>query len=241
MKTNRLSLFIILFFFLINICFSQEKEDSAIKILFHGVVMDASTLSPISNSQISINHVFSSVSNSDGTFSFYVNKKDSVLFKHLGYKSTLMLVNDTLSGLEFVAGVFMQSDTLLIGEVVIVPRLTNLKSKILNSPSRNTPMMENARYNVAMSAYLGRTTQGKLGDPGANYDFIRQKQNIDAYEKGGIPSDKIVGISPLLLLPAAYLLLHGPPEKPVPYEQKLTDQELARIQKKYLESLNEQN
>jgi hypothetical protein len=100
--------------------------------------------------------------------------------------------------------------------------------------------MDNARYNVAISAYQGRTTQGKLGDPTTNYDLIRQRQKVNAYEKGGIPSDKIVGISPFLLVPAAYLFIHGVPEKTAPLEQKLTDQELDQIQKKYFESLKHQ-
>jgi hypothetical protein len=202
--------------------------------------MDASTLSPLTNSQVMINNVFNSVSNSDGTFSFIVHRNDSILFRHLGYKPSLLFVSDTLPGREYVAGIFMNSDTVSIGEVVIVPRFTNLKSDILYAPSKVPSIMDNARYNVAISAYQGRTTQGKLGDPAANYDLLRQKQKVDAYEKGGIPSDMIAGINPLLLLPAAYLLIHGMPEKPPPLEQKLTMQELDQIQKKYFETLKQQ-
>lgn len=233
------SLYIILSLFIFDSCFCQVKEDSEVRILFHGMVMDASTLSPVSNSQILINRSFTSINNSDGTFAFYVNRKDSVLFRHLGYKPTLMFVSDTLKGLEFVAGVYLQSDTLLIGEVVIVPRFINLKSKIMNAPNRVSPTVENARYNVAISAYQGRTTHGKLEDASSNYEYLHQKQRVDAYEKGGIPSDQIAGINPFLLLPAAYLLLHGAPEKPDPYERQLTEQELNQIQKKYLETINQ--
>jgi hypothetical protein len=39
------------------------------------------------------------------------------------------------------------------------------------------------------------------------------------------------------LVPAAYLLIHGAPEKPPAFEQELTDQELDQIREKYLESL----
>jgi hypothetical protein len=199
--------------------------------------MDASTLSPLTNSQVMINNVFNSVSNSDGTFSFIVHRNDSILFRHLGYKPSLLFVSDTLPGREFIAGIFMNSDTVSIGEVIIVPRYTNLKSDIFYAPSKVPSIMDNARYNVAISAYQGRTTQGKLGDPAANYDLLRQRQKVDAYEKGGIPSDMIAGINPLLLLPAAYLLIHRMPEKPPPLEQKLTKQELDQIQKKYFETL----
>lgn len=228
--------FIILCFFLNQVCFSQESDNNGGRIHFHGVVMDANTLTPLSNSQILINREFTSVSSTDGTFTFFVNKNDTIFFKHLGYKSTMMHISDTLVGKDFVAGIYMKTDTVNIGEVVIVPRFLNLKSEILNSPSKIPSTMNNARYNVAISAYQGRTTSGKLGDPSANYGMLRQKMKTDAYEKGGVPSDQIAGISPLLLIPAAYLLIHGVPEKPAPFENKLTDQELSQIMKKYLES-----
>jgi hypothetical protein len=239
MPMSRITLFFISFFVLIQSCFSQQNANSETRILFHGIVKDAGTFSPISNSQILINREFYSVSSNDGTFSFYVNRMDTVLFRHLGYKSAFLNVSDTLAGREFVAGIFMNSDTISIGEVIIVPRFSNLKSEIMNAPTKIPATMENARYNVALSAYQGRTTQGKLGDPATNYELLRQRQKVYAYEKGGIPSDKMIGISPLLLIPAAYLLIHGLPEKPVPFEQKPTSQELEQIQKKFMETLKQ--
>ena len=235
LKMKHRFLFIILFFLinLTGIC--QVTDSTGIRILFHGIVMDANTLNPISNSQILINRNFTSVSSNDGTFAFFVNKSDTVIFKHIGFKPTLMTVSDTLIGKEFIAGIYMKSDTVSIGEVIIVPRFVNLKSQILNSPSKIPSTMDNARYNVAISGYQGRTTQGKLGDPSTNYSVLRQKQKVDAYEKGGLASDQIAGLSPLLLLPAAYLMMHGVPEKPAPFEHALTDKELDQIMKKYNE------
>src|ERR1035437_4542306 len=216
-------LFIILSFYLIQSSFCQETENSGVRILLRGIVMDANTLSPISSSQILINRAFTSVSNTDGTFAFFVYRNDSILFKHLGYKPALLSVSDTLAGKDFVAGIYMHSDTVSIGEVIIVPRFTNLKSEIMNTPSKVPSTMDNARYNVAISGYQGRTTHGKLVDPATNYNLLRQRQKVDAYEKGEIPSDQIAGISSILL-PAAYLLIHGVSEKPAPLEQNLTDQ-----------------
>ncbi|MDP3003449.1 MAG: hypothetical protein Q8N38_10015 [Bacteroidales bacterium] len=234
-----------IFFIILSVCilnqagFSQGKENAGIRILFHGLVMDANTLSPLANSQIMINRAFSSVSSDDGTFAFYVNRNDTVVFKILGYKATILYVSDTLIGREFIAGVYMHTDTLSIGEVVIVPRLINLKSEILNAKSKTPTTFDNARYNVAVSAYQGRNSQSKLGDPATNYTHLSQKQKVDAYERGGIPSDKMVGLSPLLLIPAAYLLIHGLPEKPAPLKPQLSDQEVDQIQKKYLETMKQ--
>jgi hypothetical protein len=233
--------FFILSFCIISVTFCQENENPVDRIFFRGVVFEAGTLKPLSNTQILINNSLTSVSSTEGSFSFYINRKDTVHFKHLGYKSTLLSISDTLKGLEFVAGIYMKSDTLQIGEVIIIPRFINLKSQIMNSPSKVPSTMDNARYNVAVAAYQGRTTTGKLGDPATNYRVLHDRQKVDAYEKGGIPSDKIAGFSPFLLIPAAYLLIHGVPERPAPMDQKLTDQELKQIQQRYMETLTKQN
>ncbi len=204
-------------------------------ILFHGIVMDKGTYVPVSNTQISINREFSAVSSTDGTFAIYVGKNDTVLFKHIGYKPVFWFVGDTLRGNDFMAGIYLPGDTLNIGEVIIVPRYNNIRYEIMNAPSKVPSTMQNAKYNVAISAYQGRTTTGKLGDPSSNYGVIRQRQKVYAQEKGGIPSDKIAGISPFMLLPAAYLLIHGLPGKPAAMEKSLTKDEIDQIQKRYFE------
>ena len=73
--------------------------------------------SPIPNSQIIMNRRSVSISGNDGTFVFYVNINDTVVFQSLGYKSVTMVISDTLKGKEFVAGIYLNSDTLSIGEV----------------------------------------------------------------------------------------------------------------------------
>jgi hypothetical protein len=219
------------FFHYSGIC--QERDNHGSGFLFHGIVMDANTLLPLPNTQIIINNSLSEVSSSDGTFGLYVLRYDTVIFGHLGYKQVFWIVGDTLTGREFAAGIYMRTDTVSIGEVIIVPRYNNLKSQILNSPSKIPSTMENARYNVAISAYQGKTTTGTLGDPESNYNLLHKRQSIAAYEKGGIPSDAIAGFSPLILIPAAYMLLHGLPEKPSSFQKKLTTEEMEQIKELY--------
>jgi len=76
-----------------------------------------------------------------------------------------------------------------------------------------------------------------MNDPASNYAAIRQKQTIRAYERGGIPSDQMLGFNALVLIPAAYMLLKGLPPKPDAYKPEITPYELDLIQKKYLESV----
>ena len=227
---------ILLLFICLNTGYSQVTTKGSSKILFHGLVLDAITQTPLSNSHISINRSLFSISDLEGKFAFYVSRNDTVTFTRLGYKPAVMIVSDTLTGKEYIAGVYMHTDTLTIGEVIIIPRFSNLRSVLMNPRSEISPEEENARYNLEISAYQGRITQNKLGDPQSNYEILRQKQRINAYEKGGIPSDKIIGISPFLILPAAYLLIHGLPEKPAPFKPQLTDQEVRQIHEKYLKN-----
>jgi hypothetical protein len=221
---------------------SQVKESEGLRILFQGLVIDASTFSPISNTQIMINREFSSISGENGTFSFYVNRNDTIVFKSLGYKQTMLYVSDTIVGREFIIGIYMNSDTLSIGEVIIIPRYSNLKSEILNAKSKTPSTMENARYNVAISAYQGRNSQNVLGDPASNYAALSHLQKVKAYERGGIPSDGIIGLNFLTLIPCGYLLirsLQGLPEHAPALTPQLSDNEVDQIHQKYLESLRQ--
>jgi hypothetical protein len=216
----------------------QQIKSEKYSILFHGLVLDAATLTPLAGSKIIMRREIISVSGIDGTFAFYVNKNDTVIFSRLGYKATQLFISDTLTGKEFIAGVYLHADTISIGEVVIAPRVRNLKNELLNSRPETSTEMENAKYNVAVSSYIGRNSTGNLGNPGANYEVLRQKQRIAAYEKGSIlPSENMIGINPLIVLPAAYLLIHGSPEKPDPLKPQLTDKEVNQINKMYLETL----
>jgi len=217
--------------------FSQVIKTGEGMILFHGLILDARTEAPLPNSQIFINRIFTSISDTEGKFAFFVNRTDTVVFSNLGYKQAIMHISDTLRGKEFLAGVFMHADTVTIGEVIIVPRMASLKSDLLRPSPEATRQIENAKYNLAVSSYQGRVNTGKLGDPAMNYESLRQQQKNNAYSKGQIPSDKIVGLSPLLLIPAAYLLIHGLPEKPSAVRPVVTDKETEMIISRYMETI----
>ncbi len=235
MKKQTLLLSFLFFFFTLSS--AQVLKTGEGMILFRGLVLDAGTRMPIQDSQVFINRTFVSITDNEGKFSFNVNRLDTVVIRSLGYSEALWLISDTLKGKEFIAGIFMFPDTITIPEVVILPRISTLKADLLRPQPAASKELENARYNLAISAYQGRVNQGNLGDPSMNYEYIRQKQKMDAYTKGQIPPDKIAGISPLLLIPAAYLLMNGMPEKPSAVKPIVTDQETELILEKYFDEL----
>lgn len=222
----------------LNRILAQTPNPADHRVIFQGIIRDASSLSPLPQSQISVNRSFVVSGDSAGGFSLRVNRRDTMQFSHLGYKSVFVILNDSLSGKDYMAGIYLNSDTIQIGEVIIVPRLAKLKSDLLNPSKPVSQEMENARNNLAIASYQAKVSTGKLGDPASNYEVIRQMQRIEAYEKGQIPSSRMVGLSPLLLVPAVYLMMNGLPGKPAPAKSDLTEEEINMIQKKYLESIN---
>jgi hypothetical protein len=222
-----------------SLCQQVRRSDD--HILFRGVVIGSSGQIRLAYSNIFINRSFSAVTGEDGTFSFYAHKNDTVIFSNLGYKSFSFIVPDTLKAAECLTGIYLKSDTLEIGEVVIIPRPANLKADMLKPVIGSNTKLDNAKANVSIAAFQGRTGQNQLGDPNTNYVILRERQKTEAYEKGGIPSDKMVSLSPLLLIPAAYLLLRGLPEVPAPPRYGISNKELEELNKMYLEILMERS
>ena len=215
----------------------QDSGRQDEKILFRGVVVSAASQERLPGAQIVINRRAAGISRDDGTFALFAQKRDTVTFTMLGYRPVKLIVSDTLNAREFITGIYMHTDTLEIGEVIIIPRFTNLKTEIINSALEANTQMDNARNNITIASYQGRTGQGRLGDPSLNYEVLRQQQKINAYEKGGIPSDKMVGISPFMLIPAAYLLLNGLPEQPTPPEPRISKKDLDELNEIYFKKL----
>jgi hypothetical protein len=224
----------VLFFSVIAVN-GQVVKDADSRVLFQGAVFDAGSLRVLAGSRIVINGKFFSVSDEEGRFAFYVLKGDTVLFTRVGYKSARLSVSDTLSGKEFVAGIYMHTDTVEIEEVVIIPRYSSLRSEMFTSHPESDIKIENAKYNLEVSSYQGRMGTSRLGDPVMNYEVLRQQHRSDAYSKGQIPSDRIVGLSPFMIIPAAYLLMNGLPGRPSPLKPQITEKEVELIHKKYIE------
>ncbi len=196
-------------------------------ILFHGIVIDVVTQNPIEGVQYFSDRQAST--DSRGLFSFYAHNRDTVVFSCTGYRDMNFIVPDTLHGNEYAMGIYMNPDTLYIGEVVILPRIGNIRAEILSS--RPAPDIEtiNATNNLKISAYQGIVGMNKLGDPATNYEVLRQKQRMDAYEKGGIPSDRMVSLNPFMAIPIIYMLIKGPPKNPDPPTPSLSTKELQEI------------
>lgn len=198
-------------------------------MLFHGIVLDSGTKEPLSGAHYINMHRSAGAADEKGQVSFYARPHDTVTFTCVGYKDFRMVISDTLYAREYTAGIFMSSDTLIIEEVVVVPRLGNLRAEIMADRTPADQEMINASNNLKLSAYQGLTGTNELGDPAMNYELLRQKQRTDAIEKGSIPTDKMLGLSPFTIIPVIYILAKGLPEDPKPPAPYISSRELQQI------------
>lgn len=215
--------------------FSTAQEDEQRQmVLIQGMVMDAISQEGLSNVHLILNRARGNVSDIDGKFSIYFNKADTLVFSHVGYQNFVFTLSDTLVGDVFIAGVFMRSDTLTVGEVIVVPRIMDLKTQIRSTNPGLSYEMINAQNNITSSTYQGLNNQARLGNPSANYSILMQKQKLDAYEKGGIPSEQMLGLNIIGIIPAAiYLLSNGMPQRPDPPPPQISQQEIKRMKELY--------
>lgn len=207
---------ILLLLFLGAITLRDSAAQQPGLILFHGVVFDASTRQPLPDAHWIIDGRAAGAADSRGMFSFYARRNDTVTFTCIGYRHFMMTVHDTLYAREYTAGIYLAGDTTMIPAVVVIPRLGNIRAEIMSErPSQNQEVI-NATNNLRMAVYQGLTNAPELGDPVTNYEILRQKQRMEAYEKGQIPSSRMLGLSPFTLIPLIYMLAAGPPEDPEP-------------------------
>ena len=214
---------------------SAQQRGQENLILIQGVVMDATSLEPMPNTHFILNRIFGNVTDEKGEFSIYMEKNDTVRFSYMGYQDFIFIPSDTLTGNLFTAGIFLQSDTMSVGEVIVVPPL---KAPI-NKPLPIAPELRNAKNNIAASVYEGIYSKEQLGAPSANYDLLKRKQILDAYEKGAIPSDRMVGLN-FLTIPAAILYFSkGLPEWPEPPRPMIPQKDIDRMKELYRKILGE--
>ena len=198
-------------------------------ILFHGVISDADTRQPLQGAHFVIRGRTAGTTDSKGLFSLYAFRRDTITFTCIGYKAYTMTVADTLLAEEYIAGVYLSSDTVMIPAVVIIPRLGNIRAEIMSQrPALNQELI-NATNNLRISAYQGLTGANEMGDPAVNYELLRQKQRYEYYEKGQISSGQMVALSPLTLIPVIYLLVNGPPKMPEPPVPYLSSREMEQL------------
>ena len=162
--------------------YSQEQE----LIQLSGVIRNEH-LQPLQFTHILItNQNRGTISDQKGMFSFIVEPYDTILFSSVGYKKVGLIIPDTLKTFHLELDIYMETDTIMIEEVIILPWKTYEEFKeaflALELPDDD---MNRAYRNIALiktQIYYSGTP-----DPGLNYKYMLQEQYNQLYTKGQMP------------------------------------------------------
>ncbi len=106
--------------------YSQEVK----LIQFSGVVRSLKNENIPNVHIINIHQKTGSTSNEKGMFSFIVSPTDSILFRAVGFKNTLVVIPDTLNQTHYPRDVYMLGDTIHFAELKIFPWKTYDEFKV---------------------------------------------------------------------------------------------------------------
>jgi hypothetical protein len=175
---------IICLFISVSLSGYSQKQDL---IQLSGVIRNE-YLQPLQFTHILItNQNRGTISDLKGMFSFIVEPHDTILFSSVGYKKVGLIIPDTLKTFHLEVDIYMETDTIMIEEVIILPWKTYEEFKkaflALELPDDD---LNRAYKNIALiktQIYYSSTTP----DPGLNYKYMLQEQYNDLYTKGQLP------------------------------------------------------
>lgn len=104
--------------------------------IIRGSILDAADLQPIPFASVYVRHGYGTASNENGYFELPCHLGDTINFSCIGYQRVMFAVPDSLIGRSRVVGILMSADTILLGEVLVLPFITyaQLKYEVANMP-----------------------------------------------------------------------------------------------------------
>lgn len=175
--------------------FGQVNALKKSRIFITGAVYDSETKEPLSNARFSVHKSENYATYSNGRFSLFGNPGDTISYRYIGYKEMKVVIPDTLRQLEYLMGVFMPKDTILIPEIIIFPRI-DVYPSIINKVEITEQMMNQAQKNVNKAAEEGLTRSVRQYDASLNTGKTLRGYEISAQHKGLLVTpENSVGIS----------------------------------------------
>ena len=105
-----------------------------------GVVYDRDSLMPLGGAACRWGKQVQ-VADEGGRFFVEAKVGDTLRFTHVGYEPAEVVVADSLAGKDYLLGIFLGRDTVMLAEVLILPRIRRMEMRL-------DPMLQNAQYNL---------------------------------------------------------------------------------------------
>lgn len=192
MKMVRISFIIFALFFCWMVNSFAQRVILPDSLFFSGVVLNMEDDSPLSYVTCRYGGGKGLLSDVDGRFRITVRRGDSVTFTHVGFKPCVIVIPDTLTEREYLAGVFMNPDTLQLSEVLVLKRWGEEKrQQLLNARNNMTGILKHAYAPVKeMDAKMNQ--QRMINDYARS---VEMKGHVDV--RAGIGTESLVAYKQL--------------------------------------------
>ncbi len=212
MKTRMTTILICLGMLLLldlNLAGQITGNKPAGKLTITGIVYDKESREPLSNAFFSVNSQQTFSTNELGRFLFTGHPGDTITYSYVGYENFSTQIPDSLAALEYLLGIFMTRDTIMIPEIVIFPRPYSYPSIVMRNEL--TPeMLEKAQANVDRATFQGLTQPVKTFDADMNAKQTMRIYQMRAQNKGIVATpENSISLSTQSL--RTYHLLYGAP------------------------------
>lgn len=126
-----------------------------------------------------------------GIFSIISIPGDTIFFSAIGYKSTLLTVPSTITGNHYITDVMMVTDTIIIGEVLVLPWKTysEFKRAVVENKTVD-PLIANMEYNLALIEQ--QIWSDTRPTPGQAYRYTMQQMSDNLYTRGQMPVNNLL-------------------------------------------------
>ena len=132
--------FSLLFFFIFFCLGVQGQSQDKGNVFVTGVVCDRDSIRPLPEAIFRLGKEVRGV-DKQGRFSLSVQVGDTLRFSHIGYVPMQVVIPESLRENDFLLGVFMVRDTVLLSEVLILPRF-------LTGDYKSNAFLMNAQNNL---------------------------------------------------------------------------------------------
>ncbi|MFC2115716.1 carboxypeptidase-like regulatory domain-containing protein [Bacteroidota bacterium] len=178
----------LLILFTLLVVFQDSNGQDTEKLVQLSGVVRTEYLQPLQFVHILIlNKHQGTISDTKGMFSFVVQPHDTIMFSAVGYKRTGLIIPDTLETFNYPVDVIMETDTIEIREVIILPWKTYQEFKqaflALELPDDD---LQRAFHNLAM-IHRQIHNPDAAPDPDLNYQYHLREQYNATYSKGQTP------------------------------------------------------
>ncbi len=137
--------FSLLFFFIFFCLGLQGQSQDKGNVFVTGVVCDRDSIRPLPEAIFRLGKEVRGV-DKQGRFSLRVQVGDTLRCSHIGYTPMQVVIPDSLRENDFLLGVFMVRDTVLLSEVLILPRF-------LTGDYKSNTFLLNAQNNLNQAIY----------------------------------------------------------------------------------------